>query len=105
MQVVAVALPGDPLKVDPGARLDSPSTASTTDRRQAMPTRSFGCGRGPTIAGGGRSGKERPQLSGCWDSAPARIPKAEASRQLAFLVTILSSSAVRHVHHNQGGAE
>jgi hypothetical protein len=72
VQVMSVALPGDPIKVDPGARLDSPSTAYTADRGRAMATHSFSCGRGPTIACGGRSGKERPRLYGRRDTGLGR---------------------------------
>ncbi len=55
--VQVVALPGDTIKVDPGApglALDSVHHQP----RRAMPTRSFSCGRGPTVACGGRNGKE-----------------------------------------------
>jgi hypothetical protein len=72
MQMVAVARPGDPINVDPGASWTSPRPASTADRGRAMPTRSFSCGRGPTIACGGRSGKERPRLYGRRDTALGR---------------------------------
>ena len=37
VQVVAAAMPGDPIKVD------SHSTAYTADRQRAMPTRCFSC--------------------------------------------------------------
>ena len=37
-----------------------------------MPTHSFSCGRGPTIACGGQSGKERPRLFGRRDTGLGR---------------------------------
>lgn len=53
-------------------RLDSPLPADTADRGRAMPRRSFSCGLGPTIACGGRSGKERPRLYGRRDTGLGR---------------------------------
>src|SRR5207245_555340 len=76
-QTAALAIPG---------RLDSPSTAYTADRGRAMPTRSFSCGRGPTIAWGGRSGKERPRLYGRPDTWLGRRPGGAAPHGRAKLL-------------------
>jgi len=52
-------------------RGDSPSNAYTADRGRAIPARSFRCGRGPTIACGGRRGKERRGRYTLWAAAQA----------------------------------
>jgi len=66
-------------------RLDSPSTAYTADRGRAMSTYSLSCGRGPTIACGGRSGKERPRLYGRRDTGLGRRPGGAAPHGRAKL--------------------